>query len=78
MMQAWKDSHKMILGQIVEGCTSKYTVWRGQKIKDTVLPSARMQVLVPDPVPPQPSEVEIVRLEFTSERLEMEQKYLRL
>ena len=29
MMQAWKDSHRMRLGQIVEGCTSKYTVWRG-------------------------------------------------
>ena len=37
-----------------------------------------MQVPIPDPVPVQPSEIEIVRAEFASERLEMEQKYLRL
>ena len=34
--------------------------------------------MVPDPAPIRPSEVEIVRLEFASESLEMEQKYLRL
>ena len=28
MMQAWKDPHKMRLGQIVGGCTLKYSVWR--------------------------------------------------
>ena len=78
MMQAWKDLHRMRLGQIVEGCTSKYTIWRGQKIEDIVPLPARMRVLVLDLAPIQPSEVEIVRLEFTSERLEMEQKYLRL
>ena len=37
-----------------------------------------MQVLVPDPAPMQPSEVEIVRSEIAFERFEMEQKYLRL
>ena len=28
MLQTWKDPHKMRLGQIVEGCTLEYTVWR--------------------------------------------------
>ena len=37
-----------------------------------------MQVSVPDPDPIQPSEVEIVRLEFAFERSEMDQKYFRL
>ena len=37
-----------------------------------------MRVLVPDLAPTQPSEVKIVRLEFASERLKIEQKYLRL
>ena len=37
-----------------------------------------MRASVPDPIPKQPSKVDIVRLEFTSKRLEMEQKYLRL
>ena len=37
-----------------------------------------MRVFVPDPIPKQLSEVDIVRSEFASERLEMEQKYKRL
>ena len=37
-----------------------------------------MQVPIPDPVSIPPSEIEIVRVKFASERLEMEQKYLRL
>ena len=37
-----------------------------------------MSVSVPDLIPKQLSEVDIVRSEFTSERLEMEQKYKRL
>ena len=37
-----------------------------------------MRVSIPDPTPIQPSKVKIVRLEFAFERLEMEQKYLRL
>ena len=36
-----------------------------------------MRALVPDPAPIQPSKVEIVKLEFAFEKLEMEQKYLR-
>ena len=43
-----------------------------------VLPPAKMRVSVPDPIPEQPSEVDIVRSEFTSERLETEQKYKKL
>ena len=37
-----------------------------------------MRISVPDPAPLPPSEVEIVRIEFASERLEIEQKYLKL
>ena len=37
-----------------------------------------MKASVPDSFPRQPSKVDIVRLEFVSERLEMKQKYLRL
>ena len=37
-----------------------------------------MRVLIPDPILEQPSEVDIVRSEFASERLEMEQKYKKL
>ena len=37
-----------------------------------------MQVPIPDPVPVQPLEIEIIRAEFAFERIEMEQKYLRL
>ena len=37
-----------------------------------------MQVSIPNPVPIQPSKVKIVRSKFAFERLEMEQKYLRL
>ena len=40
-----------------------------------VLPQVRMRVPVPDLIPKQLSEVDIVRSEFASERLEMEQKY---
>ena len=68
----------MRLGQIVGGCTPKYTIWRRQKIEDAVPLPVRMQVSVPDPAPMQPSEVEIIKLEFAFERLKMEQKYLRL
>ena len=28
IMQAWKDPHRIRLGQIVGGCTPKYTIWR--------------------------------------------------
>ena len=68
----------MRLGQIVGGCTLEYTVWRRQKIEDAVPLPVRMQVLVSNPAPMQPSKVEIIRLEFAFERLKMEQKYLRL
>ena len=71
MMRAWKDLYRMRLGQIVRGCTPEYTVWRGQKIEDSVPPLGRMRVSIPDPVLIQPSEVKIVRLEFVSERLEI-------
>ena len=37
-----------------------------------------MRVSVPDPIPKQLSEVDIVRSEFVSKRLEMEQKYKKL
>ena len=37
-----------------------------------------MRVSISDPIPEQPSEVDIVRLEFASERFEMEQKYKKL
>ena len=66
----------MRLGQIVGRCTLKYTVWRRQKIEDAVPLPVRMQVSNPTPI--QPSEVEIVLLEFAFERLEIEQEYLRL
>ena len=78
MMQAWKDLHRMRLGQIVGGCTLEYTVWSRQKIEDKVFFPDRMQIPIPNPVLVQPSEIEIIRLEFAFERLEMEQKYLRL
>ena len=29
IMQAWKDPHRIRLGQLIGGCTLKYTVWRG-------------------------------------------------
>ena len=78
VMQAWKDPQRTRLSQLVGGCTPEYTGWRRQKIKDTVLFPDRMQVPILDLVPVQPSEIEIIRVEFAFERLEMEQKYLRL
>ena len=78
MMQAWKDPHRTSLGQLIGGCTLEYTVWRRRKIEDAVPLPARMQVSIPNPDPIQPSKVNIVRLEFPSEKLEMEQKYLKL
>ena len=78
MMQAWKNPHRMRLGQIIRGCILKYTVWKEQKIEDAVPPLAKMRVSIPDLVPIRPSKIEIVRLEFAFERLEMEKKYLRL
>ena len=77
-MQAWKDPHKIRLGQLIGGYTPEYTVWRGQKIEDTVLPPVRMRISVPNPIPKQLSEMDIARSEFASERLEMEQKYKKL
>ena len=68
----------MRLGQLVGGCILKYTVWRRQKSEDAIPLPDRMQVSIPDPVLIQPSKIEIIRSEFASERLEMEQKYLRL
>ena len=64
----------MRLDQLVGGCTPEYTVWRRQKVEDALLCPDKMQVPIPDPFPVQPSEIEIIRVEFTSERLEMEQK----
>ena len=43
-----------------------------------VLPLAKMRVSISDPIPEQPSKVDIVRSKFTLERLEMEQKYKKL
>ena len=78
MLQSWKEPHRMRLGQLVEGCTPEYTVWRRQTIEDIVHLPDRMQVPIPESVPVQPSEIKIIRAEFAFERLEMEQKYLRL
>ena len=78
VMQAWKDPHRTRLSQLVRGCTPKYIIWRRQKIEDEVSLLDRMQVPIPDPVPIQPSEIEIIQVEFAFERLKMEQKYLRL
>ena len=47
-------------------------------IEDTVLPPTRMRISVSNPIPKQPSEMDIVRLKFASKRLEMEQKYKKL
>ena len=60
IMQAWKDPHRTRLGQLIGGCTPKYTVWIGQKIEDIVLPPARMRVLVLSPIPKQLLEVELL------------------
>ena len=78
IMQAWKDPHRTRLGQLIRGCVLEYTVWRGQKIEDTILLLARMRVFVRDYIPKQLSEVDIVRSEFASKRLEMERKYKKL
>ena len=37
-----------------------------------------MRISVLDPIPKQPSKMDIVRSEFTSKRLEMEHKYKKL
>ena len=66
------------MSQLVGGCTPEYIIWRRQKINAIVPLQDRMQVPISDPVPVQPSEIEIVRAKFASERLEIEQKYLRL
>ena len=42
MMQAWKDPHRTSFGQLIEGCTLEYIVWRRQKIKDAVPFLARL------------------------------------
>ena len=68
----------MRLGQLIGGCTPEYTVWKRQKIEDMVLPPAKIRVSISDPIPEQPSEVDIVISEFASEKLEMEQKYKKL
>ena len=60
IMQAWKDPHRTRLGQLIGRCILEYTVWRGQKIEDTVLPPTRMRVSVPDSIPKQLLEMEIV------------------
>ena len=73
-----KEPHRTRLNQLVGGCTLEYIVWRRQKIEDTISLPDRMQVPIPDPVPVQPSEIEIIRAEFASERSKMEQKYLKL
>ena len=78
IMQAWKDPQRTRLGQLIEGCTPEYTVWRRQKIEDTIFFPARMRVSVSDPIPKQLLEVDIVRSEFALERLEMEWKYKKL
>ena len=78
MLQTWKEPHKMRLCQLVGGCTPEYTVWRRQKVEDAILCPDRMQVPISDPVPVQPSEIEIIRVEFASEKSKMERKYLRL
>ena len=78
IMQAWKDPYRTRLGQLIEGCTSEYTVWRRQKIEDVILPPTRMRISISDPIPKQLSEVSIVRSEFILEGLEMEQKYKKL
>ena len=54
------------------------TVLRRQKIENAFPLPIRMQVSVPNFVPMQPSELEIIISEFAFERLKMEQKYLRL
>ena len=77
-MQAWKDPHRTRLGQLIGGCTPEYTIWQGQKIEDTIFPPTRMRISVPNPIPKQLSEVDIVRSEFASKRLEMERKYKKL
>ena len=51
MMLTWKDLHRMRLGQIVGGCTPKYTIWRRQKIEDAVPLSVKMQVSILNPTP---------------------------
>ena len=38
IMQAWKGPHRTRLSQLIEQCTLEYTVWKGQKIEDMVLP----------------------------------------
>ena len=78
MLQTWKEPHIIRLGQLVEGCTPEYTVWRRQKIEDAVPLPNKMQVPILDPIPVQPLEIEIIQAEFASERLEMKQKYLKL
>ena len=63
---------KIRSGQLIEGYTLKYTIWREHKIQDTIFPSIRMRVSVLDPIPKQLSEVDIVRSKFALERLKME------
>ena len=54
VMQEWKDPHRIRLGQLIEGCTLEYIVWKRQKIKDMVLPPAKMKVSILDPIPEKP------------------------
>ena len=49
-----------------------------KKIEDAVSLPDRMQVPISNLVLVQPSEIEIIRSEFTFERSKMEQKYLKL
>ena len=73
-----KEPHRTRLNQLVGGCTLEYIVWRRQKVENAVSCLDRMQVSIPDPVPVQPSDIEIIRAEFAFEKSEMERKYLML
>ena len=71
MLQVWKQTVKMSIGNLSCKVTPEYMVWRANKVEDVVIPFGMEDVQFEEELPKMPSELEIAKQIFEEEKKKM-------
>ena len=70
LLQVWKQTVRMSIGNLSCTITPKYMVWRAKKVEDVVIPFGMEDVQFEE-LPEMPSELEIAKQMFEEEKKKM-------
>ena len=71
LLQVWKQTVRMSIGNLSCKVTSEYMVWRVKKVEDVIISAGMEDVQFEEELPEMPSELEIAKQMFEEEKKKM-------